>query len=100
MSRIITVTPAELESAAGKIENMASDYKAQFDKFYQVTADMAATWNGKDNMAFINQIDGFRDDFNKMYDLMNNYVAFLRNSAASYRSTQDDVENTARRLQN
>ncbi len=100
MSRVITVTPAELETAATKIEGYAAEYKEQYDSFFTVTGDMAATWNGKDNVAFIERIEGFREDFTNMYNLMNQYVAFLRNSAKNYRDTQNDVESNAKRLIN
>lgn len=100
MARTIQVTPEQLDSTAGKIKNLAADYKAQYDKLYSVTDAMASTWNGKDNVAFVNQIAGFKDDFNKMYTLMINYADFLEKSAKAYRETQDTVVSDARKLVN
>lgn len=100
MARTIQVTPEQLESAAGRIEGLAADYKTQYDALYNETNAMASTWNGKDNTAFVDQIAGFKDDFEKMHTLMLNYADFLRKSAKAYRDTQDTVVTEARKLVN
>ncbi len=100
MARTIQVTPEQLESAAGRIESLAADYKTQYDQLYSETNAMASTWNGKDNTAFVDQIAGFKDDFEKMHTLMLNYADFLRKSAKAYRDTQDTVVSEARKLVN
>lgn len=100
MARTIQVTPEQLESAAGRIESLAADYKTQYDQLYSETNAMASTWNGKDTTAFVDQIAGFKDDFEKMHTLMLNYADFLRKSAKAYRDTQDTVVSEARKLVN
>lgn len=100
MARTIQVTPEQLESTASRIESLAADYKTQYDQLYSETNAMATTWSGKDNVAFINQIDGFKDDFAKMHALMLSYADFLRTSAKAYRETQDNIVTEARRLVN
>lgn len=100
MARRIQVTPELLESAAGRIEGLAADYKKQYDALYKETNAMASTWNGKDITAFVDQIAGFKDDFEKMHTLMLKYADFLRKSAKAYRDTQDTVVTEARKLIN
>ena len=100
MARTIQVPPEQLESAAGRIEGLAADYKSQYDALYNETNAMASTWQGKDNTAFVDQIAGFKDDFEKMHTLMLNYADFLRKSAKAYRDTQDTVVSEARKLIN
>lgn len=100
MARTIQVTPEQLESAAGRIEGLAADYKSQYDALYNETNAMASTWQGKDNTAFVDQIAGFKDDFDKMHTLMLNYADFLRKSAKAYSDTQDTVVSEARKLIN
>ena len=100
MARTIQVTPEQLESAAGRIEGLAADYKSQYDALYNETNAMASTWQGKDNTAFVDQIAGFKDDFEKMHTLMLNYADFLRKSAKAYGDTQDSVVSEARKLIN
>ncbi len=100
MARTIQVTPEQLEAAAKKIESLAADYKTQYEQLYSETNAMASTWSGKDNVAFTNQIAGFKDDFTKMYSLMRDYADFLVKSAKAYRDTQDTVVSEARKLVN
>lgn len=100
MGKTIVVTPEQLESTAGSIEGLAADYQKQYSQLYTETDALASTWNGKDNIAFTSQIDGFKDDFEKMYDLMNQYASFLRRSAKAYRDTQDNVVAEAKKLVN
>ena len=100
MARTIQVTPEQLDTAAARIEGLASEYKTQYDQLYTETNAMASTWSGKDNVAFINQIAGFKDDFEKMYTLMLNYADFLKKSAKAYRDTQETVVTEARKLVN
>lgn len=99
-ARTIMVTPEQLETAAGTIEGLATDYQSQYNALYSKTDALASTWQGDDNTAFVNQIAGFKDDFQKMYNLMNQYAEFLRKSAKAYRDTQDQVVAQAKTLVN
>ncbi len=100
MARTIEVTPEQLNTAAGKIDSLAGDYKTQYDSLYNETNAMASTWSGKDNQAYINQIAGYKDDFEKMHQLMLNYAEFLRKSAKAYADTQETVVAQAKKLVN
>lgn len=99
-ARTILVTPEQLETAATKIEGLATDYQTQYNALYSKTDALASTWQGEDNTAFVNQIAGFKDDFAKMYSLMNQYAEFLRTSAKAYRTTQQQVVTQAKGLTN
>ena len=99
-ARTIMVTPEQLESAAAKIEGLATDYQSQYNALYSKTDALASTWQGADNAAFVHQIAGFKDDFQKMYNLMNQYAEFLRKSAKAYRHTQEQVVAQAKTLVN
>ncbi len=100
MARNIQVTPETLESAASRIEALANDYQSQYDSLYRETGALRSTWDGKDNVAYVDQISGFKDDFSKMHTLMLNYADFLRKSAKAYRDTQDTIVSEARKLVN
>ena len=100
MARTIQVTPEYLVSAAKSIHDLANDYKAQYDQLYTKTGEMATSWKGKDNIAYIDQISGFKDDFGKMYELMLAYEDFLVKSADAYTKAQNTVVTEARKLVN
>ena len=100
MGRKILVTPEELAKAAERIDSLAQEYSKLYGELYSETNAMASTWSGKDNLAFTNQIDGFKDDFEKMHALLGEYSNFLKVSANSYSETQNTVAEEARKLTN
>lgn len=100
MARTIKVTPEQLENTAGAIQGLAEDYQRLYEQFYTETSAMETSWKGEDNLAYINQIAGFKDDFATMYKLMTEYADFLNKSARAYRDTQADVVNKASKLAN
>lgn len=100
MARDITVTPEQLRNAASSIKSLATDYKTQYDQLYKETNAMATSWSGKDNVAYTTQIDGFKDDFARMYELMNSYAEFLTKTAQAYEDTQNAVVAEAKKLVN
>lgn len=100
MARKIMVDPAVLDAASKKIDEQASDYEQQYNKLFGEVDRMAAAWQGVDNVAFVNQIKGFMDDFQKMSNLMRQYAQFLRDSAMTYRNTQNDIITQAKTLAN
>ena len=99
-ARNILVTPEQLEATAGNIEGLAADYQSQYTTLYSKTNDLASTWQGEDNIAFVNQIAGFQDDLKNMHTLMLQYAEFLRASAKTYRTTQENVVANAKALVN
>jgi WXG100 family type VII secretion target len=100
MARTIIVDPAKLEAAAQKIDGQASDYERQYKQLFSEIDGMAAAWQGADNMAFVAQIKGFMDDFQKMTAFMKQYAEFLKLSAKTYKDTQNETINQAKRLTN
>ena len=100
MAKTIIVTPEQLETTAGTIEGLAADYQAQYNQLYTETNAMASSWSGKDNVAFTNQIAGYKNDLENMHRKMIEYASFLRKTAKAYRDTQDAVVSEARRLVN
>lgn len=96
----INVTPRELMSAASRIRDLAQEYQDQYTAVYQRTAEMGSTWKDEANRTFIRRIEGFQDDLNKMYGLMNAYAEYLQTAAKAYDSTQKAVIEAAQKLAN
>ncbi|WP_010676861.1 MULTISPECIES: WXG100 family type VII secretion target [Bacillaceae] len=100
MARSITVDPAKLDTAATRIDQQSADYERLYKALYTEVEGMGAAWQGTDNLAYVSQIKGFMDDFQKMTNLMRQYSEFLKLSSKTYRETQNEVVNQARRLTN
>lgn len=100
MAKSIVVDPAVLKSTASSIENVAAEYKRNYEQLLTEVDAMGANWQGADNQAYTAQIKGFTDGFNSMYNHMIEYVEFLNTSATAYQTTQDELTNAAKQLIN
>ena len=95
----IVVETSQLDSAAGRVEDLANTYKTNYTGLFSTVQALQSSWSGTDNTAFTNQIEGFRDDFQRMEQLMRDYAAYLRKTATTYRNTQDSIARAAKGLE-
>lgn len=97
----IQVTTENLTSEAERIENLATDYYNQYEALFQDVDTLTSTdWVGDEASAFKNQIEGFREDFSRMKQKMDEYANFLRTAAKNYEETQQHSIDTIKSLQN
>jgi WXG100 family type VII secretion target len=87
-----------LDRTATEVESAADEYKNEYNRLFGTVQGMSQVWSGTDNVAFTNQIEGFRGDFQRMEALMRDYAAFLRRTAAAYRQQQEQTASAARNL--
>lgn len=98
--KVIKVSPDEVRDIAEQIIGKAGEYKDTYTALYSKAEEMKAQWSGTDNTAYINQINGFKDDLEKMYALMNDYADYLKKAAQTYEETQTSIAQQAAKLQN
>lgn len=97
----IQVTTENLRSKAGEVEGKAGEYMTHYQGFLSDVETLTTSdWKGEDANAFRNQVEGFREDFERMKELMDEYAGFLRTAATNYENTQTNVMNTIKSLQN
>lgn len=94
----IIVDTSQLDAAAKRVESLAGDYKTQYTALYSNVSELQNSWTGTDNQAYTNQINGFKDDFQKMESLMREYASFLKETALKYRTTQSEIKSGAQKL--
>lgn len=98
MMNIIEVEPERLEATASKVESADNDYQRFCQSIYTEVDKMSTYWQGKDNIAFTNQIKAFEDDLKRISMVMREYADFLRDTARSYRDMQDENYAQANKL--
>lgn len=94
----IVVEPSVLLQYASQMEEKIRAYEKQYQTLYQQIDAMSSSWQGKDNQAYVMQIQGFKKDFQQMVFMLTQYVEFLRTSAKMYQETQDERMMQARKL--
>lgn len=86
----IIVETNRLNSTASRVEQLADQYESEYGSLFGTVRELQNAWSGEDNIAFTNQIEGFRDDFRRMTKLMRDYAAYLRKTADTYRAIRDE----------
>lgn len=94
----IIVETSRLDETAKQVDQLANNYETEYNQLFGKVQDLSTKWTGEDNTAFTNQIEGFRDDFQRMTQLMRDYASYLRKVAASYRETRSNVASAAKIL--
>ena len=94
----IIVETSQLDTTANQVDQLANDYESEYNALFSTVQDLQNAWAGEDNVAFTTQIEGFRDDFQRMTQLMRDYAAYLRKAAAAYRETRGNVVSQAKTL--
>lgn len=90
----IKVTPENLRTQAGKVDQEATDYFNEYNSLLRDVELLTSTdYTGEDANEFLQKVRGFEPDFSKMKNLMNEYASFLRQSADNYQNTQENVKN-------
>lgn len=92
----IEVTTESLKNASKEVNALANEYEREWRQLYITVDALEAAWSGVDNKAFTEQIKGFRDDFQRMTQLMKDYADYLEHAGSTYYNTQDDIKNNAK----
>ncbi len=97
----IRFTLDSMRGTANEVDNLADEYSNKYQTFFNEIETLTSTdWKGVDATAFKDQVEGFRDDFGKMKQLMNDYASFIRQAAANYETTQNNLKSQAQSLKN
>jgi len=94
------VDPPELHKAAGTFSTLAEDYHGVYTRLMNTASTMGEAWKAADNLAFVDQINGFCEDLNKMVAHLNQASAALTQQAQNYEKTRDDNVAGVRTLTN
>jgi WXG100 family type VII secretion target len=97
-SLTINVTPEELENSATVVEGKIGEYNQAYNKLYQEVETMGATWKGEANQRYVEQINGFKDDFQRLEQILREYVKVINDAAKKYRTAENKLRDDAGRL--
>jgi WXG100 family type VII secretion target len=95
---LIKVRPDEVIRIARAIDADIVRYTDSYLNVYRAVDEIRGHWRGRDNRAFNDQLQAFREALIRMETLLREYVSFLDRSAAEYSNTQDDVYSGAKAL--
>lgn len=98
MATTIRVSPEKLVSASKRVEELARQYFDTYRRIQDLVDDLDGRWDGQGNDVYVNQLRGFNDDFERMFNLLNRFAAFLDQSARRYQSADAELAEKASKL--
>ena len=98
MSDIIKVQQSELLSESKNIEHYRSVFNGAYGDIYAKVKELRNSYDGPDAVAFEEKIQGLRDDFEKMDDILSKYAKFLEKAYDTYHQAQENVKSRAGNL--
>ena len=96
MPNNIMVTISELQSSADKIAQACEQYQAAAYSLKSAADELAGTWEGDSQVAFVNEQEQANQWYMKMADIVNEYVAQMKAAAAKYQETDASAAQTIR----
>ena len=96
----IRVTPQELETASKKMAELSETYTSIYTQLMQVASTMGEAWEGEDDLAFVDQINGFNDDLKSMADKLQTASQALETQRQNYVQRQEHNMAQVRKLTN
>lgn len=96
--RKISVEVEQLEACASRMDEKNLAYLKNCEALFEAIETMRLAWKGEDNTAFTSRIISYESDFKQLHTLASEYTDFLRHTARSYRSMQQELITMANSL--
>ena len=96
----LNVDPPELHRASDTFKRLAGDYNTEYNNLLNIASTMGEAWKAADNLAFVDQINGFCDDLAAMVAHLNQASQALTMQAKNYENTRDHNVSSVRTLAN
>jgi WXG100 family type VII secretion target len=100
MGKKITVTPEELEKTSASLKQISTNFTEIYKQLLQHSSTMGEAWTGEDNVAFVNQMNGFCEELKLMADKITTAADALSKQKANYATRQESNIAAAQKLAN
>jgi len=84
------VDPPELHKASQKFIKLADDYTTVYNRLINAANTMGEAWKAADNLAFVDQINGFCEELKAMTEHLQQASKTLEQQAVNYETTRDN----------
>lgn len=95
-----TVDPVELHNKARKLSSLSDEYTTVYNRLLTSARTMGDAWNASDNLAFVEQINGFCEELKAMADHLKQSSLAMDTQAKNYETARDNNATTVRTLAN
>lgn len=96
----LVVDPPELHTASQRFSELSTDYTDVYTRLMNTASTMGEAWKAADNLAFVDQINGFCDELKAMADHLLQASNALEQQALNYETTRENNITNVRQLAN
>ena len=79
----------DMAKAAQRLQTLSESYTEIYTQLMQIANTMGTAWDGADNLAFVEQINGFTEDLSTMAAKLSTASQALDKQRANYVARQD-----------
>lgn len=96
MPRVV-VDSGDMRKLARRLEQLSDEYQYIYERelYGRITEQIRAAYKGVDAEAMIHGLEEFRNDFNRMKNVIDQYAAHLRQAAMRYDDAQAELASHA-----
>lgn len=81
-----------------KVQSLAQDYQNEVTKIYSNIENLRNAWSGQDNQAYINKVNEYKADIEKLGKVIDSYGLFLVETARNLENIQNEIASQAGKL--
>lgn len=85
-----TVDTGEMKKAADILKQQSEEYSSIYTQLLNAANTMGSAWKAPDNLAYVDQINGFLEELKAMANHINQASQTLEHQALNYEATVDD----------
>ena len=101
MGKTISVASVEdMAKAAQKLQSLSENYTDIYTQLMQEANTMGTAWEGADNLAFVDQINGFTEELKMMATKLSTASQALDKQRANYVARQENNITQVKKLVN
>ena len=101
MGKVIGVSSfEEMERASKSLKEISEAYTTIYKRLMEDAGTMGSAWEGADNLAFVEQINGFAEELQAMADKIMSAGEALDQQRRNYMARQEDNVAQVRKLTN
>ena len=87
----ISIDPDQAISYGNQIVRNAETYNNEIKNIYTITDDLKRTWTGSAAQRFTDNIESFREEYEKFGQLINDFGKLLVSIGTDYRTLEQDL---------
>lgn len=96
MASRLEVTVSELQQAATNISTSADDYETAANQLKNAADELAATWEGDSQVAFVDEQTRAFEWYRKMAEICREFARAMQQAAQKYEETDAQATSTIR----